>query len=296
MNRQVERNFVIPNEAEESLTVSVFKMPTTEIFRDVSTSLDMTKKALGTSRSLFASLDVYHDIDSRSAAVNMAIDEAILETATVPTIRFYQWNHPALSFGYFGKFADVADQDRDLVRRWTGGGIVFHGDDLTYSIVIPATDVAFGGSSMSIYEKVHAAIQLVLARLGRTTELWGAHAPPRAGDRASAVANFAKDFGEGAEIGTRGACAPRNCFANPVRADVIANGQKIAGAAQRRTRRGLLQQGSIQNVHLDNTFADAFAKALCPDCEHKNVDSTLVTRAEEIAAQKYGSEAWLRRR
>src|SRR5262252_4406747 len=80
---------------------------------------------------LFRSLDVYQDIDSRSAALNMAIDEALLEIATAPTIRFYRWNHPALSFGYFGKFDDVADQKdkREIVRRWTGGGIVFHGND-----------------------------------------------------------------------------------------------------------------------------------------------------------------------
>ena len=72
--------------------------------------------------------------------MNMAIDEALLETAVIPTIRFYRWRSPALSFGYFGKFSDVAiyAAERDLVRRWTGGGIVFHGDDLTYSIVIPA--------------------------------------------------------------------------------------------------------------------------------------------------------------
>ena len=91
----------------------------------------------------------------------MAIDEALLEFTTEPIIRFYKWNHPALSFGYFGKFADVAHHktERDLVRRWTGGGIVFHGNDLTYSIVIPGSDEAFSESSMSIYEKVHAAIR-----------------------------------------------------------------------------------------------------------------------------------------
>ena len=77
--------------------------------------------------------------------MNMAIDEALLESATIPTIRFYRWNSPALSFGYFGTFSDVAiyAAERDLVRRWTGGGIVLHGDDLTYSIIIPASDPAF---------------------------------------------------------------------------------------------------------------------------------------------------------
>ena len=55
----------------------------------------------------------------------------------------------------------------------------------------------------------------------------------------------------------------RFCFANPVRADVLSNGRKIAGAAQRRTRRGLLQQGSIQGVDLATKFADQFASELC---------------------------------
>ena len=102
--------------------------------------------------SIFGSLDVYHDKLSRSAAVNMAIDEALLETAETPSIRFYKWDHPALSFGYFGKFADVASHapERDLVRRWTGGGIVFHGDDLTYSIVIPEAAPAFSEYFFSI--------------------------------------------------------------------------------------------------------------------------------------------------
>ena len=79
---------------------------------------------------------------------------------SVPTIRFYRWRSPALSFGYFGKFSDVAiyAAERDLVRRWTGGGIVFHGDDLTYSIVIPASDPAFDESSIAIYEKIHRAL------------------------------------------------------------------------------------------------------------------------------------------
>src|SRR5213595_1536338 len=110
-----------------------------------------------TTSRLFSSLHIYHDNSPHSAAMNMAIDEALLEHATVPSIRFYRWHSPALSFGYFGKFAHVACYagQRDLVRRWTGGGIVFHGDDLTYSIVIPANDNAFSESSMAIYEKVH---------------------------------------------------------------------------------------------------------------------------------------------
>ena len=57
-----------------------------------------------------------------------------------------------------------------------------------------------------------------------------------------------------------------NCFANPVRADVMMDGRKIAGAAQRRTRRGLLQQGSIQNFAMKTDLAQKFAQALSANC------------------------------
>ncbi|MDQ2919081.1 MAG: octanoyltransferase, partial [Verrucomicrobiota bacterium] len=84
-------------------------------------------------------LHVYHDREPRAAAINMALDEALFEYATVPLLRFYSWARPSLSFGYFGLFAEVADQiqERDIVRRWTGGGIVLHGTDLTYSVILP---------------------------------------------------------------------------------------------------------------------------------------------------------------
>src|SRR5215475_15082755 len=117
-------------------------------------------KAWKATQSLFATLWVYHEDTPHSAAMNMAIDEALLKSATEPTIRFYRWQSPALSFGYFGRFADVASyqRERDLVRRWTGGGIVFHGEDLTYSIVIPASNPAFDESSIGIYEKIHRSL------------------------------------------------------------------------------------------------------------------------------------------
>src|SRR5213596_1900918 len=150
---------VIPSGVEESLDIP-------ETARDVSTSFDMTKKFFGT-------LEIYKDQADHSAAMNMAIDEALLEGITVPAVRFYRWQSPALSFGYFGRFADVASyaRERNLVRRWTGGGIVFHGDDLTYSIVIPASDPAFAESSVSIYETIHRALRNALIANGEPAEL-----------------------------------------------------------------------------------------------------------------------------
>src|SRR3954471_638197 len=81
---------------------------------------------------MFDKLHVFDDLEARDAALNMGIDEALLERGTGPSLRFYRWERPALSFGYFGRYAEVANEapQRDVVRRWTGGGIVPHGDDL----------------------------------------------------------------------------------------------------------------------------------------------------------------------
>ncbi|MFL6504823.1 MAG: biotin/lipoate A/B protein ligase family protein [Candidatus Udaeobacter sp.] len=229
-------------------------------------------------RPLFADLIVHHDVNPHSAATNMAIDEALLESASIPTIRFYRWRSPALSFGYFGKFSDVATYaaERDLVRRWTGGGIVFHGEDLTYSIVIPASDPAFGESSIAIYEKIHGALCQALIAIGHCAEVVGS---ARCAD------------------GTPQRGVPtNNCFANPVRADVMMNDRKIAGAAQRRTRRGLLQQGSIQGITLGNDLGQKFAHALSLNCSEFEINEQILRRAEDLAQQKYGTESWLRMR
>jgi lipoate-protein ligase A len=250
--------------------------------------------------TIFAALEVYLDNAARSAAMNMAIDEALLECAKFPSIRFYQWHSPALSFGYFGKLRDVARyaSERDLVRRWTGGGIVFHGDDLTYSIVIPANDSAFSESSISIYEKVHCALCEALGAVGRGAKLSASAAlygrKSRKGDLQTPNA-----FGVENRRSLDSAvidCRYNDCFANPVRADVMIDGRKIAGAAQRRTRHGLLQQGSIQGVELESRFAERFAQALSVNCSEREVDRRILERGRELVQHKYGTDAWLRKR
>jgi lipoyl(octanoyl) transferase len=215
-------------------------------------------------------LNVYHDGERHSAALNMAMDEALLETCIVPAIRFYDWVRPALSFGYFGKFDEAASQGdgRDLIRRWTGGGIVLHGADLTYSIVVPATHHYSARSAHTIYSDVHTAIRNVLIENGLPAILANATRP-----RVS-----------------------ESCFANPVWADVLIESRKIAGAAQRRTRRGLLQQGSIQLQPLTADFAARFARALCSSAHTQPLDKEMVRRAREIEEQKYATHEWLQKR
>lgn len=244
---------------------------------------------------LFGRLEVYRDETPRTAAMNMAIDEALLQSAKVPSLRFYRWDHPALSFGYFGKFADVQAyaNERDLVRRWTGGGIVLHGDDLTYSIIIPAGDPAFAHATMSIYERIHEAIRAALVASGKRAELASVAGVADAGD-ASAARTAINDSENSSRAG-RG-YNPDRCFANPVRADVLVNGEKVAGAAQRKTRGGLLQQGSIQHVDLARDFETHFASEISENAVTKDLHGSILDHAREIAAHKYGTDAWLRKR
>ena len=219
---------------------------------------------------LFEKLLIYKDRAPVSAAMNMAIDEALLEHCACPALRFYGWRGPSVSFGYFGKFADIAREtkDREFVRRWTGGGSVLHGQDLTYSLITPASNPASLREPPLIYAAIHSAIRQALAADGRETELAMA-AGPKTSDA---------------------------CFANPVRDDLIFRGRKIAGAAQRRTRGGFLHQGSIQLPHLSKAFRGRFASALAKKIEHEEIPPQVVARAAELAMEKYGTEAWLRRR
>jgi lipoate-protein ligase A len=219
---------------------------------------------------MLAELLVYDDLESKPAALNMAVDEALLISATAPILRFYRWSRPSVSFGYFGRYAEVENQTarRDVVRRWTGGGIVLHGNDLTYSILVPRTHLSFLRSSLEVYGAVHEAMRWALE-----TNLITATLAERAVPKVS-----------------------ENCFANPVRADVLIGDRKIAGAAHRRSRFGLLHQGSIQHPDLPEKFRNDFARSLCERFEKNAIDPALLERAEDIAAAKYGSDAWLRRR
>lgn len=262
---------------------------------------------------LFERVDVFNDFTPRSAAINMAIDEALFETAKIPSIRFYRWNSPALSFGYFGKFADVADYaaERDLVRRWTGGGIVFHGDDLTYSIMIPAQDAVFAQSSAFIYAAIHSALRDVLnvdcqraelapaAEVAVTDSENSSRADRGYNPSSCSHAPVARPTAQwpACHDGPQGRGYSRHlCFANPVSADVMIDSRKIAGAAQRRTRAGLLHQGSIQHVDLGNGLAERFASELSASCVGRKLDDDILNRAHEIAARKYETRDWLQRR
>ena len=215
-------------------------------------------------------LDLIDDRQPRSAAMNMALDEALLHTVSGPTMRTYRWEGPAVSFGYFSAFreAELCADGRELVRRWTGGGIVLHGADLTYSVIVPRNHSLWSVAAPVIYANVHAALKSALAAIGIHAALANSASPP----------------------------VSDACFANPVRADLVFEGRKIAGAAQRKTRIGILQQGSVQAGPLPNAFPSDFAQNLADSITEKPLDDRVVEAARVIAQNKYGRAEWLMRR
>ncbi|TAK98869.1 MAG: hypothetical protein EPO07_11440 [Verrucomicrobia bacterium] len=214
------------------------------------------------------------------AAFNMALDEALLEAMPrlqKPVLRFYGWTEPAASFGYFQKFAEVecATLLRPLVRRPTGGGIVPHDADWTYSLTFPAGHEWHSLRAEESYHRVHEWIHVAFAKLKVETEL----------------ATCCKKSG------------PGQCFVGYEKFDVLWRGKKIAGAAQRRNKLGLLIQGSVQPPPLKLAKMD-WQTAMCDVAVERfgakwsefELDGALRERAESFSAEKYSQAAYNRRR
>ncbi len=166
-------------------------------------------------------------------AYNMALDEALLEAMPrlrQPALRFYGWTEGAASFGYFQHYAEIERLTplRPLVRRPTGGGLVPHQADWTYSLAFPVTHEWYALPAKVSYQRVHEWIQAAFARLNIPTHLAPAAVKAQ----------------------------PGQCFAGCEQSDLLWRGTKIAGAAQRRRRDGLLIQGSVQPPPVPAARAD----------------------------------------
>jgi lipoate-protein ligase A len=210
----------------------------------------------------------------------MALDEALLEAAPSlgrAVLRFYSWTERAASFGYFQKYAQVETLTplRPLVRRPTAGGLVPHDADWTYSLVFPADHPWYALRAAQSYRDAHSWIQRAFCRLGLAVEL----APGRCQSQAG------------------------QCFGGYEKSDLLWRGRKIAGAAQRRTREGLLIQGSVQPPTVGLARADwhqamRAAAPFDPPVQwlEFSPDPTLHKRALELAAAKFALPAYNRKR
>lgn len=230
-----------------------------------------------------------------TASMNMAIDEVISDSVKnggLPTIRFYGWNPPAVSIGYFQCIQDEVDlikcqlNELDVVRRRTGGGAVYHDKEITYSII--CKEELFSKDIIQSYKEI---CNYVIQSLDL--------------------------------LGIKSSFKPIN--------DIIVNGKKISGNAQTRREGVITQHGTIlyqvdvnkmfsvlkvvdekirdkqiQNVkervtsvrlQKDISFEDFYHALIQGFCAGKNISFVPLTEEEllessKLAFSKYGSNEW----
>jgi lipoate-protein ligase A len=236
------------------------------------------------------------------AATNMAIDAALL--ASMPlglaAFRHYGWLEPATTFGYAQHYHKVRSElasvhapiepiqgGATLTRRMTGGGIVDHRNDWTYALILHSSVPAASTPATNLYAQIHHAISLSLAKIGIDSRL----APcPRHCEETPVASDI-----------------PAHCFITPSANDVLRpDGQKIAGAAMKRSRQGLLIQGSLDRsslpetlnfIRFQNQLLEHLASTL--DLELSELeDSRPLFKSERIEREKqrFADDAWNQRR
>ncbi|MFP3665079.1 lipoate--protein ligase family protein [Priestia sp. SIMBA_032] len=265
------------------------------------------------------------DSNNRSPYYNMALDEALLEWHSKgeipPTIRFYGWNPPTLSIGYFQKaekeinFDKVKELGLGFVRRPTGGRGVLHDEELTYSVIVSEEYPNMPKTVTEAYRVISEGLLEGFRSLG----LEAYFAIPRSEEEKNSLKN------------------PRSsvCFDAPSWYELVVEGRKIAGSAQTRQKGVILQHGSIlleidedklfsvfnypndrvkermqrafrskavainaiagRKIPIEEAkeaFYKGFASALNIDLEPYTLSEEEEAYVEELARTKYGSDEW----
>ncbi|MBR9989172.1 MAG: lipoate--protein ligase family protein [Gemmatimonadetes bacterium] len=182
-----------------------------------------------------------------SGAVNMAIDQALLESLQQggpPVLRFYAWQPACLSLGRNQAARGLYDADRlaaagiDVVRRPTGGLAVLHDRELTYSVVSAPGPL---GGARAAYASINRALVEGLRCLG-----------------------IAAEQAAGLKIRGPVSQAAEPCFQAPAAGEVVAGGRKLVGSAQRCERGALLQHGSILLSGSQARVRDLLSRGVAP--------------------------------
>lgn len=238
--------------------------------------------------------------ETRPAELNMGLDEAVTDAVAAgdspPTLRLYRWDPAAVSIGRFQSLHDEVDVEEcsrrgvDVVRRITGGGAVYHGYEITYSVAAPLAEVPDG---------VTESYREICSRLVAALETLGVDA----------------------------AFEPVN--------DVTANGRKVSGSAQTRRGDALLQHGTVIHeldvremfsfltpreeklgdkavaavedrvtsvtresgaslAELESALSDGLTAGR--ECEEAGFTDDELSRAAELAEEKYATEGWTAKR
>jgi lipoate-protein ligase A len=223
---------------------------------------------------VFQELRLWMDPVRRPGTEAMAVDEWLLETTRHPLLRIYQWQGAWGSLGYFGKITEARESCPQVkwVRRWTGGGLVDHREDWTYTLVAPHHEALARTRGDASYRSIHLALLAALQMTGIQTRL------------------SAGDAETGAAL----------CFENPVNFDLLGpTGQKIAGAGQRRSKLGLLHQGSVALACGSAAESHSRAEYLAGKLATRWEEVTLAPDPDDLAsrvAARYAREDWTDRR
>jgi lipoate-protein ligase A len=175
------------------------------------------------------------DTGAASAADNMALDQKLLDSYAAgqnqqPILHLYEWNQPSLTYGYFMhppdhlNLAELQKSGIDTARRPTGGGITLHLTDFAFSLLVPATHPAYSVNTLSNYAFVNKKVIEALGSLF-----------PQA-KQCSLLPD---------SVPAKGLHAQHHCLAQATKYDIMLEGKKVGGAAQRRTRHAFLHQGTI---------------------------------------------------
>ena len=210
---------------------------------------------------------------------NMAVDEILLANSALldgkVLVRVYRWDRPSVSFGSSQICPQELADKYTLVRRPTGGGVVYHDVDLTYTVVVPPGHSILQLDRMESYKVFHEALLIKMTEDG--------------------VAAVLEDHGT--DHVDR---ATMQCFVSPSRFDLVApSGSKYAGAAQRRTRMGILHQGSILLEAAGGSWDKLHAELLESlkikfDVEYQpwQPPQELIDEATRLGVEKYSTEKW----
>jgi lipoyl(octanoyl) transferase len=164
----------------------------------------------------------------RPAATNMAVDEYLMEQARKTgktTLRLYSWERPAYSVGYFQDVKAISRKMKgaSVVRRLTGGGLVPHGKDLTFSLAMRYPNRFFSATDVKdSYLKVNMALLRGLKNI-------------------SPALDFMDCRGAASARGT----GERACFESPTCYDLMLAKKKVVGSSQRRSAGVLLHQSAM---------------------------------------------------
>lgn len=196
-----------------------------------------------------------------SAQENMDYDAELFKTLhnrQRPLLHLYSWKRPSITYGYFIRKEnffkpDCEIEERDIAKRPTGGGIIFHNGDLAFSLLVPSNHPAFSSDVFANYASVNACVAEIMKDLciEKVSLIQDENVEPE--DRISR--NF--------------------CMAKITKYDVVLNGRKIGGSAQRMNRSGFLHQGSIflsgpSDEECRRVFRDDVADVLIRDLRRRS--------------------------